>query len=184
MNYTKMYNTIYDKGYRKLRKNINTKPLDWLLSSYMFENILDVGCSYGENVKYFQSEGVDACGIEVAEKPLEKSVAENCVRGTALGIPFNTNEFEAVISTDVLEHIHVEDLRCVINEIYRVATKFVFIKVSTRLEKQKQWAKILNMPQIHLTVMPIENWISLFLEYRQFVLVEIKYNFLVFKVVK
>gem|GEM_PF-6589148 len=42
-----------------------------------------------------------------------------------------TARFDAVISTDVLEHIYVDDIEWVLDEIFNKATQFVFINVSS-----------------------------------------------------
>lgn len=182
MNYKKAYDTIYNRGYRKKKNNINFNKIDWILERYSFNSILDVGCSYGEYVNYFQNKGKDAHGIDIAEKPIKESMAEkNCKEGSILDIPFTNNRFEALICMDVLEHIDSKDLKKAIDELYRVTSDYFFIKISTRLERQRQWASILNIPNIHLTVKPIDRWIILFLENRNLFLREIKYNFLIFK---
>lgn len=68
-------------------------------------------------------------------------------------LPFG--KFDAVISTDVMEHCPEEDLPWILNEIFGFATKFVFVNIASFPAK-----KILPDGQnAHCTIKPLEWWV-------------------------
>ena len=62
--------------------------------------------------------------------------------------PNNNELFDAVISVDVLEHIPIQDLHWVVEEIFSFAKKTVFINVACYLAK----ATLPNGSNAHVTV--------------------------------
>lgn len=62
--------------------------------------------------------------------------------------------FDGVVSTDVLEHIPEEDLPWVIDEMFRLATSFVYANVTS-------WPAQKNLPNgenAHCTIRPVAWW--------------------------
>lgn len=71
---------------------------------------------------------------------------------------FPVQSFDMVLCVDVLEHIHADDLRWVVRELFDTSRKLVFATVSTR-------AAVLRLPNGengHVTVRPYEWWQGLF----------------------
>jgi hypothetical protein len=56
--------------------------------------------------------------------------------------------FDGVICTDVLEHIHRNDVDAILGDIFALATKFVFLAIGTTLAKKK----FDDGQNLHLTV--------------------------------
>ncbi|MBF0445287.1 MAG: class I SAM-dependent methyltransferase [Magnetococcales bacterium] len=74
--------------------------------------------------------------------------------------PFSTlpeGRFDGVICTDVMEHLPLEDVPWVINEIFSFARKFVFLSISCFPSKKF----LPNDENAHCTVKPIEWWLEL-----------------------
>lgn len=65
-------------------------------------------------------------------------------------------KFDAVISTDVLEHIEEEDLDKVIKEIYSKATKFVYLGICNSPAN----AILQDGRNAHVTQKPIQWWVE------------------------
>lgn len=67
-----------------------------------------------------------------------------------------SKNFDGVVCTDVLEHIHPDDMYDVVSEIFSFAKKFVFFDIATVEDN-----KILpNGENAHLTVKPHKWWID------------------------
>jgi SAM-dependent methyltransferase len=81
-------------------------------SRYAKGNLLDVGCGKKPYYSIFVDKVDSYTGID-------KKKAD--VIGSALDLPFSSNKFDTVLSTQVLEH--VKDPQIMINELYRVLTK-------------------------------------------------------------
>ena len=56
----------------------------------------------------------------------------------ARGLPWANDSFDAVVSSDALEHIEPADVRSAVSEISRVATKALVLKVSNRNDLEPQ----------------------------------------------
>jgi hypothetical protein len=69
-----------------------------------------------------------------------------------------TEQFDGVISTDVLEHCVEEDLPWIVNEIFSFATKFVFASIACYPAK----SRLPNGENAHCTVKPPQWWDELF----------------------
>ena len=84
--------------------------------------ILDVGCAYGYVVKYLREMGYEAFGCDVSEYAISQSVCpEYCKVGSVTDLPYK-QKFDLVISTDVLEHLHNDDVAKAVSELKRVGT--------------------------------------------------------------
>ena len=62
--------------------------------------------------------------------------------------------FDAVLCSDVLEHILEEDIELTLKEIFARATKFVFLTVCCRPAKKK----LPNGQNVHVTIKPMAWW--------------------------
>ncbi|MFN7139858.1 MAG: class I SAM-dependent methyltransferase, partial [Limisphaerales bacterium] len=95
---------------------------------------LDVGFGMGLLVRTLVGKGVDADGIDIAQKPVDeanKVLPGRFKVGSILNIPFPDNTFETVISTDCLEHIAEEDVPKALAELCRVTRRSAFICLAT-----------------------------------------------------
>ena len=102
------------------------------------ESILDYGC--GKATKY------DPAVPEYQNKP--------------------TDKFDLVISTDVLEHIPVDNLKDAIDDIFSYSKKWVFISVCCRKAK----AILPNGYNAHATIESAKWWRELFKPYKNYTL--------------
>lgn len=92
--------------------------LDYMFYSkkYVSGRVLDVGCGQKPYEFIFKENTKEYIGLD-----FDKANKKADYIGTALKLPFKSNSFDTIISTQVLEH--VEDPRLMINEINRVLKK-------------------------------------------------------------
>ena len=106
----------------------------WYVNTVTINNIVYSGVSNFWNIKefYLFDPGVD----KYSKKPGKK--------------------FDGVVCTDVLEHIHPDDMDDVVSEIFSFAKKFVFFDIAT-VEDNKILS---NGENAHLTVKPHKWWVD------------------------
>jgi pseudaminic acid biosynthesis-associated methylase len=103
------------------------------LSGLDIKNVLEVGCNRGEqlNLLWLNNDNIeDAYGIDINTYALKEArkgnIHLNFVKGSALDIPFKDNYFDMVYTSGVLIHIHPDNLKQVMSEIYRVSKKYIW----------------------------------------------------------
>lgn len=134
--------SFYDSYWRKNKKSVNTweygiNIVDNLIDNFNFNSVLDAGCGSGEVVRYFTSKGYNAKGIELSQYVLNEFaddlLKKNIVtQGSLLELPYDDNAFDVVFSSEVLEHIHEEDIPKVVSELVRVSKTMLFLTISLR----------------------------------------------------
>lgn len=86
------------------------------------KRVLDAGCSWGHDAGFFSGRGIEAYGIDVNERYVAKAAKKYpAIKFLVCGIektPFENDFFDAVILSEVLEH--VQDELSSLNEIYRI----------------------------------------------------------------
>jgi ubiquinone/menaquinone biosynthesis C-methylase UbiE len=61
-------------------------------------------------------------------------VGDCFLQGSALSIPWPDNSFDAIISSDVLEHIAPDDIPVLVQELHRVSRSLVILLIAPREE--------------------------------------------------
>jgi len=84
-------------------------------------------------------------------------------RAPATALPFADGSFDAVMSTDVLEHLAESEVDAAVGELTRVAKRFLFLKISNRKEHWPAKVPGANLPAaLHQTVRPRAFWVDRF----------------------
>ncbi|WP_218953029.1 class I SAM-dependent methyltransferase [Pseudomonas sp. BMW13] len=97
-------------------------------------SLLDVGCGDGKlTSRLLESEALTIVGLDSSEEALSRLPFPG-VRGDAQALPFPEGAFDAVMSTDALEHMPDEEEVAAWNELFRVASKVVIVAVPFREE--------------------------------------------------
>ena len=101
----------------------------WALSLPVGSKVLDVGSASGGNTLLLGELGFNVTSLEMSELGVELQVKKgiHVVKGDATDLPFESNQFDAILCLDVLEHI--EDDVSALTEMYRVTKsegKFLF----------------------------------------------------------
>lgn len=98
-------------------------------------SVLDVGCGLGAVVYYLRKLGIEAHGLEISEYALKNALlpARKYLKyGDIRGIPFPDNSFDLVMTQNVLEHIHAEDIPKSIAECTRITRKYQLHRIYTK----------------------------------------------------
>jgi len=114
--------------------------------------VLDVGCGYGHLVRALNVNGCDAWGVDVSHVAVEAANASTPGRflvGSMLALPYEDDAFDAVISTDCLEHLAEVDVIAALAELHRVARESVYLRIALAPDRDHRW---------HLTIRPREWW--------------------------
>lgn len=92
---------------------------------------LEVGCNLGANLVALKPMIKELNGLEPNKQVLENAKKDsrlegvNLVNGNGFEIPFKDNSVELVFTNGVLIHIHPDNLGKVVDEIYRVSSKYI-----------------------------------------------------------
>ncbi len=130
------------------------------------KTVLDVGCGLGYTVHFLRMLGVDARGLEISEYALESAlsaVKPFLKQGDIRSIPYKENSFDLVVTVDVLEHIHQDDLPGAIDECTRVSKKRILHKIYTT----ENWLlrHLHGTDLSHVSVLDVARWENLWKEH-------------------
>jgi len=103
--------------------------------------VLDLGCGSGRHLVYLAGQGFEVFGIDIAEKANELAAswlkekelrAEVSIGSIFERLPYEDDFFDAIVTTKVINHGRIEDIRKAIKEIERVLKPkgLIFIEVS------------------------------------------------------
>lgn len=116
--------------------------------------ILDVGSGMGALVLELLRQGADAYGVDVstvAVSRCSRHAPGHFFTGSTIALPFPSDSFDTLISTDCLEHLAPSDAALALKEMYRVCRRNLFLRVGTAKDRDDLW---------HLTVAPRAWWES------------------------
>ena len=106
------------------------------------KKVLDLGCGSGRHLVYLARQGFEVFGIDLAERAIELAAdwlkkEEGAMVRIEVGsiferLPYEDDFFDAMISTKVINHGRIEEIRRAIKEIERVLKPkgLVFIEVT------------------------------------------------------
>jgi len=99
-------------------------------------NMLDVGCGRGVFTLAARNEGIEAYGFDFSEYAIN-NLCPSCRRewfrvwdATKIPWPYKDKQFDLCVALDFFEHLYSEDIPMVIDEMYRVAKKWVFLQIA------------------------------------------------------
>lgn len=127
------------------------------------KRVLDVGCGTGLLVKWLRKFGIEAYGLEISEyilKVVTGDLKPYLKYGDIINIPYKDQEFDLVVTFDVLEHLERSKTKKAVEETARISKKFVLHKVYT---SENSWVTLFHSPDIsHLSVLPKSFWHRIF----------------------
>jgi uridylate kinase len=173
--YDRDYYTGSKGGYRFAKKeSIISRSLKWIATYYRAfiikvclnpKNALDVGCGTGDLVAMLRKFDIDAHGVEISEHALEladKSIRPFLKQGDIVKLPYKSDQYDLVLTFDVLEHMERSKIKKSINETIRVSKKYVLHKIYT---KENLWIRLFHSRDYsHSSIFTRKFWQRLFLE--------------------
>jgi SAM-dependent methyltransferase len=129
--------TIEHWGYRNLQGEfLGAKEIaEAWKTMFNPKNLLDVGCGRGTFLTYARDVGIEAEGFDFSRWAIENRY-DRCkpewlrVHDATKPWPYADKSFELVVALDFWEHIYQEDLQFVMEEMFRVARKWVFLQIA------------------------------------------------------
>jgi len=94
-------------------------------------SVLDAGCGAGILTDYLAELGYQAIGADIASATMEQMASPH-VTASIDTLPFGDRSFDAVVASEVLEHLPVDVYEGALNEIGRVARACVVVTVPNR----------------------------------------------------
>lgn len=97
------------------------------------DSVLEIGCNVGPNLKRIGEvfPWMRLTGIDVSEAAIERSHAyvpgAMTMLAEARELPFLNNQFDVVLADAALMYVPDTDITCVMDEITRVASKYVIL---------------------------------------------------------
>jgi ubiquinone/menaquinone biosynthesis C-methylase UbiE len=100
-----------------------------MFKKHKVENVLDLGCGSGRHLVFLAKNGFDVYGIDIAKHGIKISKkwlkAENLKAKLKFAdmykkLPYKSNFFDAIVSTQTLHHSKIEDIRNLIKEMERI----------------------------------------------------------------
>jgi len=186
-----LYDALYSVGYHN---NTNLHHAGHLLTAVSrltrlsghLHSVLDVGCSHGAVVQKLWRRGLSANGVDISSLAVEKAVHHRMAPATgspprcllqpcfqvakADNLPFADGQFDAIMSSDVLEHVEAGDVVNAVAEVARVARRFIVLKISNRAESNVKELNQVRMHagrsfNLHATIQGPSFWIRKFAEH-------------------
>lgn len=144
MDLIEQYKELHKTEYTYSATNLHKESISQFLQREKCETILDYGC--GKAVQYSKENIHNDYFFGIMPSLYDPAVEEYSI------LP--EGKFDAVISTDVLEHIEEQDLDKVLEEIYSKATKFVYLGICN----SPALAILPDGRNAHVTQKPLEWW--------------------------
>lgn len=129
------------------------------------KSCLDVGCGTGGLVKFLRKFGIEAYGVELSKDALElanKEAKPFIKLGDIVDLSYDNNQFDLVVSFDVLEHIERRNIEKAIAECVRVSRKYTLHKIYTKENLWISWFHARDFS--HISVFDKKYWQRLFNE--------------------
>jgi len=99
------------------------------------KNMLDVGAGRGAFIVAAREVGIEACGFDFSEwavsNPCPRCQKEWLILHDATKPwPYKDKSFDLVVALDFYEHLYLDDIPFVVDEMYRVAKKWIFLQIA------------------------------------------------------
>ena len=155
------------ENYRKFspgERIVDRFQLIGMLKDMGVRSILDAGCGSGKLMRRLledESAGFDVNGLDIAENCLDPYFAPLKDDILKVGVLWDSNDFnriyDAIICTDVLEHIPQEKVPLVLKNLFVCSRRFCLLGIA--LVPDSCGPGLLGEP-LHLTVEPAQWWLK------------------------
>jgi SAM-dependent methyltransferase len=153
------------------------KKVAWLLrQTSKCRTFLELGCAKGFVVHALAERGYDSHGVDISGYAIShaygKAVGRVQVADIRKRLPFEKQSFDVVHAWDTLEHIPPGDIHTTLNEITRIARRWVVMRVPVRThlsaKRPVDWSygpsdathPSGKAERTHINVQPVDFWIE------------------------
>lgn len=121
----------FDQFYKKTWGTTRTAMNQDFLRGLKINNVMEMGANIGLQLRHLQSMKFENLyGVEVQWDAVEraKKLTDhiNIIQGSAFDLPFKDKYFDLVFTSGVLIHIHPDDQKRAMREMYRVSKKYIW----------------------------------------------------------
>ncbi len=93
------------------------------------DTILEIGSGDGLIINALKEAGYDPVAYDITRTALDYNKTSKRIQGSAALLPFPASTFDVVLACELLEHLPISDYRDALDEIARVAKRYVLITV-------------------------------------------------------
>jgi len=117
------------------------------------KKMLDVGAGRGVFIAYARKEGIEAEGFDFShfaagEGRFYKCKKEWMIQHDATQRwPYSNGKFDFTVCLDLMEHIYEEDIDFLINELFRVSSKYIFLQIAVPENFEYSFKKDESIPE-------------------------------------
>jgi 2-polyprenyl-3-methyl-5-hydroxy-6-metoxy-1,4-benzoquinol methylase len=133
---------------------------EWLIKTYRLlerpSKVFEIGCAKGYLLKHLFAAGVAVKGCDMSDYAVQAAAHKYAIVADITKEFFDLSRYDVIVSFDLLEHIHEEDLAFVFKTLKTAKQQFHMI---TTLEYD------FGGDHTHYTSKPKQWWIDLFEEY-------------------
>jgi SAM-dependent methyltransferase len=130
------------------------------------DKILDIGCAYGWTIGALKGKANELFGIDTDLSALTEAMSAypfvKFTYQTATTLPFESNMFDIVILSEVIEHVGDENKQLVIDEAWRVLKEGGVFIFTAPYEGLFSWADHLDFkrrfPSVYRTYMQVSHY--------------------------
>jgi ubiquinone/menaquinone biosynthesis C-methylase UbiE len=85
-------------------------------------NVLELGCGWGNNLKFLRDKGFSYIGVDISEKAIENCRLNNlnAKQCDFKELAFDSNSFNVVLDRQAIQHNSILDIKKIVKETYRV----------------------------------------------------------------
>lgn len=179
-----LYDALYSAGYHSNATYSHSRPLlRAIAKDRTLRSVVDFGCSNGFAVEHLWKTGRTASGYDVSEnavqlaRKLRGDGHGKCVKDAPcffsnpalLDSIVASGGVDAVMSSDVLEHLEPSDVQATVARLAKLAKRKVFMKVATAREHNRKPIETLAKKDrpvaLHATLRPLSWWVQQFERY-------------------
>ena len=123
----------YYRGLEKIPKGLrgargHVKDLAKQMKRDKRKRVLDLGCGFGRHLLYLAKEGFDVVGMDISQEAVNmaknkleaEGIDAEVLQGDMRELPFNDDEFDAVLAITVIGHATKSGVETTVNEIHSV----------------------------------------------------------------
>jgi len=147
----KQWNKIFkQQGKVFLKPHEDMAKVVEVFKKHKVKKVLDLGSGSGRHVIYLARNGFDVYGIDIAGEGIritndwlkkEKLHANLKIGSIYEKLPYEDNFLDAIISTSVIHHEKIENIRKTIREIERILKPKGLIFITVRRRQFRNWPK-------------------------------------------